>query len=146
MGLTKQQAFNRALNGVFIQGGPSVINGLCAYRTESGRACGIGYLMSDVFVKTKSEIYDADHMFLKFNTTPVCDLREGNYLPVNVTRFSEVFLTDLQFAHDNAYEKCSDDDFMICFLDNMKVVAKKHGLSKKRVKLLKRKLKTQAKK
>jgi hypothetical protein len=93
MPLNKQEAFDKAVKGIILQGGPSREDGGtgCLYRGPDGKKCAIGYLIPD-------ELYDPDmegrgmstHAFAKF----------AKILHWNADDIE--FLSGLQETHDNA--------------------------------------------
>jgi len=76
--ITKQEAFETALKGLYEQGMPATAaNGDCQYRGQSGLKCGVGFLVSD-------SVYDE-----QYENKCASVIFEGS------TEFSESFTPDV---------------------------------------------------
>jgi hypothetical protein len=127
--LTKQQIFDKALNGVRQQGGPSnngvgVVSakGACAYRGTAGTKCGIGHLIPD------------DHYLPRFdsaNNSGVRRLLRGDLFRAALAAGGVVepdidFLEHIQRAHDGSSHQ---DQFMPAFELEMRGLAARYDLA-----------------
>lgn len=141
--LTKQAIFNRALDGVVRQGGPSMNGPGCAYRGDEGRACGIGQLIDDQYYDPAFDDKDQNNgggiFDLMSLATRAAEGAVGRRF-VDALVASGVDITDaythdlckeIQQAHDSSafmrhYE--SNEKYMPKFLKSMREVAKNYGL------------------
>lgn len=121
--MTEQEAFDRALNGIRSQGGPSMRQResgyvmRCIYRSSDGRKCAVGWLIPD-------EKYDPDFDD-KYSLEDLVDelgLDQGEGAP------TLALLRQLQEAHDEAAIKYPNQ-FMERWEERMKRLAEVHGLS-----------------
>jgi hypothetical protein len=131
----KQAALRDAADGIRGQGGPSVLHGTirCRYRDAAGNRCAVGWLIPDdqydPRIEENNVVVDddvvADRLDSKYGSV------EDGMLQQNL-----VFLTDLQFCHDDAvnhtyvgvYVPLDNRKFMKRFEKNVRALAKKYGL------------------
>jgi hypothetical protein len=114
MPLNKQEAFDKAVKGIILQGGPSREGTGCLYRGPDGKKCAIGHLIPD-------ELYDPDmegrgmsiHAFTKF--AAILGWNESDIK----------FLSGLQETHDNA---SMSRDFINDFIEYAAMFAAGHNL------------------
>lgn len=93
--LDAQGIFNTVVLHLAQQGGPAIdLNGHCAYRTNNGRKCAAGVLLSDDDYKPEME-----------NRT-ACTAEVGPFLPTGHLSL----IRRLQMAHDNAARDTNDPD------------------------------------
>lgn len=124
--MSKQQLFDKALNGIRAQGGPSrTTEGFCAYRgTASNRKCAAGHLITD-----ENYIHNLE------GQVSVRDDVTAALIASGVDREDLAFVRELQLAHDNASfdlritSRVTDAGFFPRFEENMATLAHRHGLA-----------------
>jgi len=127
--LTAQEILNKAYKGVMDQGGPSLSgNGLgCKYRSESGRACGVGHLVKD---EDYSEEFDSSRFGTSIRALVRDDVITGALLANGIDARAHIeLLEQIQIAHDNAARlSWTDKEFLGDFTARMEQVAQAFGL------------------
>lgn len=107
--MSRQEAFDFALDAIEGQGMPGVQNGKCVYASVSGVKCAIGHML------TPSEAL----AMLGFSVRSA-----GDRLPERFRDDLNLY-EDIQGAHDRAAPR---PDFLAEFRRNMRLVAKRHDL------------------
>jgi hypothetical protein len=130
--VTAQEVFDVAVEGVILQGGPSieqeVVDGVtvegqdyvCRYRSKNGRECGIGQVWPD-------ELYHEDT--LEGHTIEVL-LQEAQRVPASLSPH-DTLLLNIQAAHDGLTSSrlTSDEDFIRGFKHKARWLANFYGLT-----------------
>jgi hypothetical protein len=113
--MTKQEMFDRVLEGIVAQGGGAIERGQCRYLTTTKRRCAAGLFLEGE--EGRSMIGSA--AFYKHRFTSIVGEENIN------------FLSELQAAHDNSFirDSQSDSAFLINFALNMKRLAASHNLA-----------------
>lgn len=119
--LTEQEIFDASYKGIIAQGGPAFIEkpGKCVYRTEKGRGCAVGVLMTDE---------EIEHIQCSGWQSASLKILLG-MMPIE--RFSDhvTFLRNLQTIHDEtAYQTHNDASFLTMYRERMQNLAHYHGL------------------
>lgn len=114
--MDRQNAFDTAVRGVIEQGGFARENRLGRYRTETGLKCAVGHLLPD-------DAGDAVMNHMGAVGSLVSSHREI-YATLGISSNEDLlFLTDLQRAHDNAF------DDLTYFRAAAEVVARRYNLN-----------------
>ena len=124
--LTMQEAFDKMVSAIKMQGQPSITidSKVCNYRSINGNKCAIGHLISDDQIKlfNISEGFAASRFPLQLceELIACCDVYDSRH-----------FLEDMQVAHDNAATTypLNNNLFMNEFLIECEEVAKKWQLN-----------------
>lgn len=127
--MNRQEAFDKALIGIWKQGGFSFDKHSCVYRNPNGRKCAVGHLISDKEYTINMDVGNKD----------VYGLEAHNLLPKKLkSLMKDKFLLELQRAHD---EPNFDSNFMSNFLIRMLELGKHFNLDvskvKRRIRMLK---------
>ena len=112
--MNHQEMFDIAARGIIAQGGPSVSNGGCRYRSANGRRCAAGFFLTDEVYNVEMEGHNAAFVFNDvegFNSN------------------DRIFLRKLQRVHDNAGFDCSDAEFFKTWVPRMIEFAKNRRLT-----------------
>ena len=115
--VTAQEVFDVAVEGVILQGGPSVSGKSCVYRARNGRECAAGQLIPDKFYSERMEGNS-------FGGTGCAD---------SVTLSQHLgLISSLQSAHDDAVSSSNLKDdrlFLNFFARRLSVLAREHNLT-----------------
>ncbi len=129
--VTAQEVFDVAVEGVILQGGPSIeqepmagifIEGqgfVSKYRSENGRECGIGQLLPDELYDREIEGYPIEVL-----------VQETWHFPASLSRHGAL-LTSIQAVHDNLTSSyhTPDEDFIRGFKSKARWIADSFGLT-----------------
>ena len=114
--VTAQEVFDVAVEGVILQGGPSVSGKSCVYRARNGRECAAGQLIPD----------EIDYKLMEGNSFG------GTRCSLSATLAKHFRLVaDLQCTHDEASSHNLKDDrgFLNDFARRVSVLARAHNLT-----------------
>lgn len=119
--MTDQEIFDTALNGIVKQGSLSRSRlGDCYYRhPKKPLACGVGHLLDDA-TANKFDKYQDQCGNSSITALPI------EWIP-NHLRLTIDLLSDIQYAHDDC-PLDSPETEIEHFIENMKIVARNHGL------------------
>jgi hypothetical protein len=124
--VNNQELFDFVARTLIKQGGPSLIDGRCAYRSPEGRRCAAGILVPEGIDLVEGMTIDEAMTLDEFADEPHLALIRDNLEMVR----------RLQFVHDMATEPLSpdedpisDDDWMASWLPAMSRLAAELGLS-----------------
>jgi hypothetical protein len=120
MPLNKQEAFDKAVRGIILQGGPSIAGVDCLYRGPDGRKCAIGHLIPD-------DVYDPEMEGRGITTTATTSRIRKFLVSQGWDSVEDIyFLLGLQEIHDNA---SMSRDFINDFIEYAAMFAAKYNLS-----------------
>jgi uncharacterized protein YbjT (DUF2867 family) len=131
--LTKQEIFDKAVNGIRAQGRPSMgAADRCFSRSADGYKCAVGHLIPDALYTPEMEGHGIALAWAR--QPPViggpAKLREAlKRADVNVDEPDTLgLLADLQTCHDFSARRYGSQEFMHAFEENVRKMAQIYGL------------------
>lgn len=123
--MENQEIFDKALKGIIEQGEPALKDGKCVYfDKETKRMCAAGQVLGPELAKKLQELVGDS-----FWGSPIFKGEtEDTDFPFDLEQ-TQTLISSIQKAHDNpAIGRKSGASFIDKFKENMRDVAKKHGL------------------